>query len=462
VASDTRELFEAAARGDFAASSSILVDFCSRGLSDAIVNDFMTYQKESARSLRLRDHIFAFLRLDPLYCAIQLSSIDVLKQFSGVDDTEEISYRAFDWSKSLLDSRDPLISLKYLNSESCTGSIYASLLPSIIDGKAEEMELCRIPVSPDGKRFCVKQLDDSSYGHALLLGIGKKTPTTGHVPIFPLTREFFMDRSNWQPVAQALVALGYDPDGMLLEFKEGEWSALVNSLVHEEKVTRNPRPSHEVDMTRRLYDCTYLLNLEYDENRIYELWAFQSSYANELLKSYVRTPQGDIRPIVVEALVESGDTSLLDFLSTLLRQSKGEAKLVLAQGISKMASAKVGFRTEIQSSKVSKHLDAEVTSTIKILGEYSRHKHVAARVEAIRTLAEIDDPRAHNLVRNAIFDDDSRVRREVVALTGKLSREVAASILHIALEDPVEAIRSSAESAVLDQGWDFSNEYSEY
>lgn len=443
------------ARGDFVTSTSLLLELCKEGITEPFVAKLLEYEEHSAPSLRFRDHVFSFLGLTPFYCAIQASSSDVLRRFSGIDDLGEIQEKAFTWSKELLESNNPLISLKYLESERVLTTGYAYALPSILERKALEIESCRIPVSPDEDHICVIPLNDTFYGHRLLIGLGERfIPPEKPTGFF--YRKLILTRREWEPVRECLANLGYEPSAMLLGLDEREWSDVTGHLLRE---SRRSHPSKEVASVRQLYDCALVLSLSYDEEMAHRIATFGSNYANRELMNYVRGPKGEVRFSVVKALTDSGDPAILDFLSGLISDVDERSKGVIARGISSLASTMSRFLKDPPGAQKRSPIPAETTSVLLRLEKLSRHPNTSLRIDALRALASFRDPRAHNLLYNAFAADQSKlIRSEIVSLTKKLPREASARILKMALEDSHQDIVTQAEMTILLLGGDFLHE----
>ncbi len=447
-------LLQAAERGDFAASTSILLGLCRTEISQDVVSHFLNYEKNLPPSLRLRDHVFFFLGLTPLYCAIQSSSIDVLKQFDGMSTLEHIRHCAFDWARNLLENEDEGISLRYLDSDRVLNDQYATLLPLILERKAKELESCRIYArsESDRKSYSIFDLDRTSYGHLLLLGSGQFG--TGTEASHSIIQE-----NDWNEIEKALISLGYDPDDMIVELDDAAWSSFTSEKREESIHTSS---SFEVCSTRELYDASVALNLAVDEATIQKIGIYRSNYANKQLMHLAEATQGIQKQLVIEALIDSGDTSILGFLSSLMATADHKSRRVIARGISSITSAMSGFDLNVPQIQEQPRSDDAVASTILTLAKYAGHRKPSVRLDALRTLSTFDDIRAHNLIRNAIETDESpHVRIAIVALAFNLPREIAASILRVALNDENPSVSLEAEKAILHLGWDFSNEYSD-
>ena len=126
------ELLDAIAKDDFIASSeqlSLALQKTEIIQIASVLQDIV--ENENFPSLKIRDHIFEFLGLNPVYLALEIPSYELLQVINS-KSRDEVRLELYQLVKKWLESNDSCFIQEGVEVGQLGNSMYASLLPIIL------------------------------------------------------------------------------------------------------------------------------------------------------------------------------------------------------------------------------------------------------------------------------------------------------------------------------------------
>ncbi|MHA1636436.1 MAG: hypothetical protein ACTSUB_00330, partial [Candidatus Thorarchaeota archaeon] len=204
----------------FDRSYSIFADAIDSGQVDSIADAISDATEGDPKILiQIRDHVSFFLDCFPVYFSVGIGSAEMLRIILNAENVADAQIAFFEWFKEMLAMGDSRVTQYKLEIESMSTSIYSQLLPNILVNRTDELESCKIPFSviTNAKRtrirYSIHELFKTAYGLQLLQALEIE-------PNHPIIGE-----EVWSELSMSLIALGYEPNSLLVEMDKDVWSS---------------------------------------------------------------------------------------------------------------------------------------------------------------------------------------------------------------------------------------------
>ena len=449
------DLLDAIAKDDFTKSSEQFSLALQEGEIKQIalvLQDIV--ENEEHPSLKVRDHISDFLGVNPVYLALEIPSYKLLEIITS-HSRDEARLELYHLVKEWLESNEIYIIHEGVEVGQLGNSMYASLLPEILDKRIHELEKCIIPFSeisrPDGvqRRYCIAGLFRTSYGKWMIhaAGLTESTNVVGD--------------KLWNRLSKSLESLGLNVQDILCEVDQDNWLGEVRKLV--EGVTQKT-DSKEIELVRKIRQARLTLssgNYKGYRSALVEIRNSKTRICNDVVMDIAQNGSLEERSLAIDVLIASGSKDVEAFIGEMLPHADPTLRTKIARGLSYIASRdfiegrssllKVGGTTTAKAT-IHQLVDEGEKKSLETLQVLATHDNKLVRLEAIHALQGLASDAANDLLVKMMSDPEVTVRLEIVRKVRKISNEHAISILRIALSDPDSGIRSEAEE-IIKQYW---------
>ena len=437
---------KAIAERNYAASTHML-DHALRenSLPDLIV--VLEEMEEAAPllTLELRDHIFYYLGMWDIYFAVQITSIDILRILHEHNVEKDAPIFMIEYIRNLLDTKDNRFSQFCVNVGTISGGHYAILVPSILDQRMEELMNCRIQYTDGYKPFyCTAELLETYYGGKIVTAIHEHR-----------SFDIVVSPEQFTIIQEGLTCAGIDTSLMLDRVDPDLWDDFV-------KEKRKPRiergGSGELSVLHRVKSARSNIYSKVFQQQATALKAIdlaKTQLCNDVLMSVVSDPTHPMRRRALNQLGESGDSSTIEFLATIMKNDgdasvRKEAARTYSMLTSRSQMSSIDHKIPRRPSK-SALLD--ISRINKILNTLIAKEMPAVMIDdtlssiVIQTGADSVD-----ILSRLLTKPQTSVKMAVIKASRFLDTETAAPIIRKALADEEPDIIALAENE-LDTRW---------
>jgi hypothetical protein len=460
------ELLAAINRSDFQSSSKILQKFLSKGRMGKNSRLAKTLQSafREKRNLRIRDHIVHFLDIEPLYCALEIPSYELLDVVKASGDRNEAAQLMFEFARDLVDSQSPKFNSGAVRIEKTASSVYSVILPDILQNRVLEIANCRVPYTIKGTYKSGRTL--YYIGHLLNTRYGKAILNT-----FPDSDiHSVIGEELWNQIASALRNLGFEPDSMYDEIPSNDWYHYVKSL--DKEISKTPlhsgrKPTDEIDAIRRLEYAMQVLVMDGISDflrfrLLREISDLRTHHFNKELIQQLPKLASDYKESVIDILIDTLDPTAEKLLNSYLESRDPRIRKFAARGLARLNAMKspltVSDPSKADSIEVAelmvpstrrKRLRRRTNSELLLL---AKSKIPSVRKDIARILVESHDRDNGEILVQLASDPNEEVALEVLSHIEKLSPPLVKEILTTAFSSSHTEIVTKAEEIASDLG----------
>ena len=454
------ELLIAIHKSDFTSSSKILEKFLAERRLDELASSLQSTIIEST-DLRIRDHISHFLSIDPVYCAIEVPSFDLLHIVKEAGTRYGAAQQMFDYVGDLIDSRKPALNTNTIRIERAAASAYSVFLPGILQRRVQEIENCKVPYAGPSShgsgrsKYYIGDLLTTAYGKSIIRSIlgSYVQPIIGD--------------EMWNQIAIALRDLGFAPDSMFEEIPFDEWYDHMKSLnakhAGEIPILHGIPPIDEIDAIRRLVIAIHGVEEIKWRSDIYNFHLetiknLRTNHYNkeliELLPHLANKPQ----EIVVKILVNTRDLAAEEILNGFLTSEDSGQRAIAARGLARLnalespiaasdprSTDSIDVSELLASTKNAKARRLRISSDLVLLAMSPSPR---VKKDLVKILVELYDSDTKEIFFQLLSDPNEEVGLELLAQIEKLPQQLAREILRAALESLHSQVVIDAERRV--------------
>ncbi|MFW9909909.1 MAG: HEAT repeat domain-containing protein [Candidatus Thorarchaeota archaeon] len=431
---------ESVQSADFQTSTRILFDSYSANTLEEISEKIQAQiEYEADNTLKLRDHVFRFLDLEPFYFALLTPSYELLRNLAAHPDSRDPWLYISQYVTDLVENRNPVVKEHLIEIDVLGSTRYAPLIPDILSERVRELQTVRVDFSrarvanSTRVRYDIAPLWSTAYGRRLLTVAGRD----------PSSR--IVGDSVWKELADSLQALGYNTTDMLNELDEYQWSAASR----RESGFSQATPRIELLSLKACTDANLMLDspeIRYRIQALERIRAFETVACNRKLRDILG--HGEIREQVValDIAAKWGGAEEEAVLSSLLAKCDSKIRPKIAQALSLLISRDFSKTAipELVSTLPGKKDVKSTKKSIQVLEKISQSRDRNARIDAAKALAFIRTPEAEQLLFEMMKDSDAHVRYEIVSLLPNLGWELAINIIQLALDDTNAGVKHAA------------------
>lgn len=395
--------------------------------------------------LKIRDYFAEFLGFGSVYFAFLRPSYDIFKMVSGASNHYEAQILIADNVVDLVQKGDSQFNQTFIEIDALRETPYIILIPHVLSKRANELESCKIPYSPNSHgqqnklRYCLTELLKTHYGRKIVnaFKFDSNYPVVG--------------KSEFQKLREILQSFGHDVDSMLVEVTENDWPYFITEKVRA--VEQEYVGSAELWLLYRTYQA--MIELGSDDNDIQKkaltkIAKAKTKYCNDALVSLAANGTTTLRLEAIKLLEMTHDISKIDYLSSLIPSSEGSVKQTLVRAISALSSAQYFAPREppatLTKMKVTSQTQKpEVTANyLAALDLLSRSSSTDARIDAVKALSAIRTNGVESHLRQLMNDEDPRVRLAVLDACSDLPKDQAVDIIRLGLQDDDTTVENKA------------------
>ncbi len=436
--SASKLLLDQIRKGSFASSSRLLFDAVKNGRAEEIAKTFENIiERSQTPDLRIRDHIAVLVDIEPVFCALESSSYDILRLVDTIQSLEEMRQVILDYSNRLLESESSIFNLGGFDLERASASRYVVLAPEVISRRAKEVETCSVlyRTIQTGTRkrsdYFLGQLLNTTYGRMILDVVREHKVGT------------VVGERYWKKVSETLKSLGFQPEQMLREVPADEW---YDTLKRNTSRSSTFPECAEIEWIRVLFEAKRALDFDNAKHRtvaIETIRSLRTRYCNERLKDIAKKSTDRMQELAVDTLAKAGDPTVLELFQQMLKSKDEGTKKAGARGLSMIVSRDLSEipYSPIEASvldvsgvlelvKANGHRRNQSLSSLRVL---SRHRSPSVRKDVVRALGGYGTRSAYELLQSMVADQSEEVQLEVISRIPHLPREVAVSIIRKAL-----------------------------
>ncbi|MFX1438778.1 MAG: HEAT repeat domain-containing protein [Promethearchaeota archaeon] len=456
------DLLAAISRFDFHSSSNLLLEFVREENIQVLKESLYSAFREN-RNLRIRDHVAYFLALDPIYCALEMPSYDLIDIVKGIQTRKTAIQLMFEYVHTLFESQSELFNSSAVRVYMAASSPYSILLPGILQKRIQEIRDCRIPFTEKHTRTSVRQLyyighlRSTKYGKSILQAYSESGI------------ESVVEKEVWTEIASILTDLGFEPESMCEEIPPDDWYACVKSLdaalPHSTLFRAGKQPRDEIEAIRRLDASIQGIEEERGPRGLTqfallkEIKSLQTRHYNRNLVALQPTMAIRLQGVIIDILVNTRDPASEDILNALLDSKVQSERALAARGLARLNALEspisVSAPSEVDSIELAEMMSYAISvkrrqrSTKSALMVLANSKIPSVRKDLARILIELHDKDTRELFFQLLKDPEEEVGIEVVSNVNKLPVDLAQEILRVALESPHNQISTLAEEAAL-------------
>lgn len=444
-------LLEAVRNVDYQTSSQVLLEVISKSESYNMASNLKPYV-ECEPDLRLRDHITDFLSLEPVYCAIEKPSYELLTVADGIQTREAAAQALFDFMTEIVESRDRSFNQQGVRIDRIASSHYVALAPVIIEQRTAEMEECRVPYTSSS----VRGTEKAKYYIGDLLSTGY-----GGLINYAEARDYpdFVSETDWSKISGILDELGFNADSMLKRVEPHEWYEKTKELTKLRSSNLKSEVGHmactEVLSLRTLTQAYHGL-ASTDSNRLKKslvaIQRLQTKYCSRELLNLVEKASGDILRLSIEVLVDTHSPHIEAILRGLLNSKDQWKRTQAARGYSRMnalgtPSHPFNGNPIDAAGFVKSHSKAmlRMEGGKTILARLHKSNSPAVRRDIVRILAESAGFESEAMLLDLMNDPNETIRYEIVANVEKMPKELGLMLLSKALNDSSDLVSHKAQ-----------------
>jgi hypothetical protein len=460
------ELLAAINRSDFQSSSNILQKFLPNGRmgKNRRLAKTLQFAFREKRNLRIRDHIAHFLDIEPVYCALEIPSYELLDVVKGSGDRSEAAQRMFELARDLVDSQSPKFNSGAVTIEKTASSVYSVFLPNILKNRILEITNCRVPYTTKGTHksgrtlYYIGQLLDTRYGKSILNTFPKSDVQS------------VVGEELWSQIASALSNLGFEPESMYEEILPNDWYHYVKSLDRE--ISRTPqyfgrKPTDEIDAIRRLESAIQVLEMDgindFIRSRLLrEIADLRTHHFNKELIQQLPKLASNHKESVISILIDTLDPAAEMLLNSYLESRDPRIRKFAARGLARLNAIKspltVSDPSNADSIEVAElmipstrreRLRRRANSELLLL---ARSKIPGVRKDIARILVELHDRNNSEILIQLVADPNKEVAIEILSHIERLPPPLAKEILKAAFSSSHTEIVTKAEEIATDLG----------
>ncbi|UCE10649.1 MAG: hypothetical protein JSW61_01595 [Candidatus Thorarchaeota archaeon] len=441
MGTEAKDFLGAVAKRDFRSSSEILLTAVTSGTTTDIAQQIGPFiEAWDHPSLSVRDHITSFLDLTPLYFAVNVHSLDIIRVFDGTDDHASLLKAVVRWVANLIEGQDPNMKQNAIDVMSIIGTAYASSLPTILDLRNSELESCKIPYSKTtarGKhrvRYNISTLMQSSFGRRLIESA------------IVLPENGIVGEAGWYWTSSLLGQVGFKPEKMLTEVSQKEWYTFCRRNAAGVVCKDDRKEMIALADLRHTSESLLSPNRETQLTALTKLRANPTFVHNDALVGIVRDGESMLAALALDILETTGDASTVDALSDLVRVQDHPYRTRIARSLSNLASKELTTAREVMES---------APYTEGRLQERRQHDSIqgnqiqtllwsCAPKELLEGMILPADPK--RLVATVMTSAAKKLRIMLLKLTELLGDSLSAQIVTYGLADPDVAVRSTAKT----------------
>ncbi|MDF1540555.1 MAG: HEAT repeat domain-containing protein [Candidatus Thorarchaeota archaeon] len=438
------EFLKAVYTADFNESTRILSQSLKFGQSSDIAKQIEEEVEGNINdTLRIRDHILSFLGLESLNLALNVTSSNLMTRIGTCGDNIEARSKVFLWITELIETEDPRLVQYVLDIEDLSSSDFALFIPDILAKRLEEFQNAKISRSStivediQRNRYYIGNLWRTAYGRKLLVA----TEVTSDTNVIG-------DRL-WGEVSNSLFSLGCDVDSILVDIGEFAWKELNQESEKRLKI--------------RLLGSKELASLERCRNACIEIDSHNASIraaalevlreldtnaCNRKVAEIAQNGSSREQAYAIDILSSTGGAVEEKILSTLLNQCEPKIRRKVAEGLSLLVSREFSGGSNLvkrESLRVAEDLSKRSSKKkMKILESLSLSGNREARIDAAKSLAQLNTAAAEQILFRMSNDVDARVRVEIVNLIPDMSRALGTEVIRTALKDNSPVVRLAA------------------
>ncbi|MFQ5833186.1 MAG: HEAT repeat domain-containing protein [Candidatus Thorarchaeota archaeon] len=425
-------------KGSFEGSSRLLFDAVKNGRAEQIAETLENIIKRSdTPDLRIRDHIAVLLDIEPVFCALESPSYDILRLVDTMQSLEDMRQAILDHSNRLLETESSKFNLGGFDLERASASRYVVLAPEVISRRAKEVETCivlyRTVLTGTRKRsdYFLQQLLNTTYGRMILDVVHEHRVAN------------VVGERYWKKISEALTSLGFEPEQMLREVPADEW---YDTLKHHASSSSTLPESAEIEWIKMLGEAKRALDFDNPRQRMAAMETIRSlrtRYCNEKLKDIAKRSTNRVQELAVETLAKADDPAVLELFQQMLKSKNEGTKKAGARGLSMIVSRNLSEISDspIEASildvsgilglvKAKGHRRNRSLSALRVL---SRHRSPSVRKDVVKAIGGYGTRSAYELLQSLVTDQNDEVQLEVISRIPHLPKDVAVSIARKAL-----------------------------
>lgn len=425
---------------NFPVSNHLLNHVLQKNLVSEIMEALERQYNESVhQTLQFRDHILYFLGMWDVYFAIQISSFDLFRELKHLDRREDVVPFMLEFVRNLQERNDLRFDQFSLNVEKISQSHYAVLLPRLLNQRMEELEECKIHHrTGTNPLYCTKNLLETYYGNRIV-SAALDNRVFGTV----------VGEKDFKMIAESLTSAGVDVSAMLVEVDKESWS----SIVCEIKETRETDyQSLELRELHRVFAARTEIFLDSFRKQVAALDTITSSkthICNDILVNIASDSNHPMQRRAIKALGESGDSSILDYLSNLMNDSDKSVRIEAARAFSFLTSRSKWSAVTHRIPASSKAPPPDISKINQLLNTIIMRDMPSAIIDdTLIAIAAQSGKNAGEILKALLLKPQANVRMAVVKASRLLDRDIAASIIKSALEDESPEVVQLAEQEI--------------
>jgi hypothetical protein len=414
------------------------------------------------RDLRIRDHVAHFLAIEPIYCALEIPSYELLDVVKGSEDRYEAAQRMFEFVRNLVNSQSPQFNSNVVRIEKTASSAYSIILPQILHSRIQELRNCRVPyttkISNKYERtlYYIGHLLNTRYGDSIIRTFPKSEVKS------------VIGKELWNQISRALNDIGFEPDSKYEEIPSDDWYLHVKSLDNvnsKAPLQLRKEPSDEIEALRHLDAVIRAWEFEglTDSLRVGLLGEIENlrtrHYNKELIQQFPTLASYHKRS-VIDLLISTLDPAAEDLLNSYLESVDPRRRKFAARGLARLNALK----SPLAASDPTKAdlIDVAELMASSIAGEQSRRstnsglfllarsKIPQVRKDVARILLELHDKDTREIFFHLVTDSNEEVAFEVLSHIEKVPPQLAKDILRRAFDSIHSKIVTMAEAMASD------------
>ncbi|MFX0053413.1 MAG: hypothetical protein ACFFAD_00675 [Candidatus Hermodarchaeota archaeon] len=456
------ELLAAISRFDFHSSSNLLLEFVREENILELKESLYSAFREN-RDLRIRDHVANFLAIDPIYCALEIPSYDLIDIVKGIRTRNTAIQLTFEYVHTLFESQSRQFNSGAVRVERAASSPYSIFLPEILEKRIQEIRDCKVPftrkhtLTSARQLYYIGHLRNTKYGKSILQTFSESEIGT------------VVDKEVWTEIASILAGLGFEPESMSEEIPPDDWYDYVKwideALPHSTVFALEKQPRDEIEAIRRL-DASIQGIEEEGGSRgltqlalLKEIKSLRTRHYNRNLIALQPMMTIHHQGVIIDILVNTRDPASEDILNTLLDSKVRSERALAARGLARLnafeSPISVSDPSEADSIELAEMMSSAISvkqrqrSTKSALMVLANSKIPSVRKDLARILIELHDNDTRELFFQLIKDPEEEVGLEIVSNVMRLPVDLAQEILREALESPHNRISALAEEAAL-------------
>lgn len=398
--------------------------------------------------LKIRDHVFDYLKCQGLYFALRIPSYQLLQLVSEHYERNKAVDRLLELVYMLNSQDDPTLDLSFVEIDSLKNSIFVVLIPELLSRRESELSNCVSYYSEAaGLKYSISELLKTHYG--------KKIAAACDIdPQHPVIRSREFDK-----LRKAMSSLGLDIGMMQSEVPKDNWYEYATAA--SRRLNGGNLKSREMQVLHKTAYARLRLSSGNPSTvgaALLDISNSKTRFCNDAVVRIATVGSDSLRTEAVRVLEASKDLSQVGFLSSLIRDSSGGLRTALATAVSSLSSSTFASSIPIPNKKKERapivvHIPPNLRMVYnRIISTITESRTLHLRLDAIRSLATFNIPEMEKDLKKLMLDSDPRIRLAVLELAETLPRYQSHGLISIALEDKEDDVVTKATS-ILESRW---------